>query len=78
MWLARSATICGSRALRCAATTGAWLCFDEDHRGTIEPGKRADLVVLSEDPLTIEEDRIPGIVADRTVVDGRIVYDRAR
>jgi predicted amidohydrolase YtcJ len=46
-------------------------------QGSIEPGKRADFVVLSEDPLTVSEERLPGIVADLTVAGGRVVYERA-
>ena len=35
-------------------------------------------MVLSEDPLTMPEERLPGIVADLTVADGRVVNERAR
>ena len=41
---------------------------------SIEPGKRADLVVLSENPLTAEDLR--GIKVDRTVIDGATVFAR--
>jgi len=64
-------------ALRAATIEGAWLSFQEREQGSIEPGKRADLVVLSEDPLTVPEERLPGIVADLTVAGGRVVYERA-
>ena len=62
-------------ALACASREGAWLSFEEDEKGTIEPGKFADLAVLSEDPLTIDEDRIPDIESVLTVTAGRIVHD---
>jgi predicted amidohydrolase YtcJ len=52
----------------------AWQVFMEDEIGSIEPGKRADLVVLSENPLTAED--IRGIKVDRTVIDGATVYAR--
>ena len=39
-----------AEALRCATTNGAYLTFDEDKKGTLEPGKLADLAVLSADP----------------------------
>ena len=63
-------------ALRCATNEGAWLSFEEDVKGSIETGKLADLVVLSDDPLTCPEDDIKDIVAETTVVGGRVVYQR--
>jgi predicted amidohydrolase YtcJ len=63
-------------ALACASREGAWLSFEEGFKGTLEPGKAADLAILSEDLLTIDENRIPGIVADLAVTDGRIVFER--
>ena len=46
-------------ALRCATAHGAYLTFDEDKKGTLQTGKLADLAVLSDDPLTVEESRHP-------------------
>jgi predicted amidohydrolase YtcJ len=62
-------------ALRCATADGAYLTFDEDKRGTLQPGKFADLVVLSDDPLTVDEDRIEGLTSLMTMVGGRIVHE---
>ena len=63
-------------ALRCATNEGAWLSFEEDIKGSIEAGKLADLVVLSNDPLTCPEDEIKDIVAETTIVGGHVVYER--
>ncbi len=63
-------------ALAAASREGAWLSFDEDFKGTIEPGKAADIVILSDDLLTCDEDRIPGITADVTITGGRIVWEK--
>ncbi|MDH3253184.1 MAG: amidohydrolase family protein, partial [Ignavibacteria bacterium] len=40
----------------------------------LEPGKRADLVVLSGDIMLIEPQRIPATNVDLTIIDGQIVY----
>ena len=64
-------------ALRCATMGGAYLALEEESKGSIEPGKLADLAVLSADPLTCAEESIKDIVADMTIVGGRVVFDRA-
>jgi predicted amidohydrolase YtcJ len=61
-------------ALRCATVHGAWLCGDEASRGTLEPGKLADLIVLPEDPLTMPVQRLPALAPDITMVGGRVVW----
>ncbi|MCG8563380.1 MAG: amidohydrolase family protein, partial [Hyphomicrobiales bacterium] len=63
-------------ALACASREGAWLSFEEDRKGTIEPGKLADLAILSDDLLEVEEDRIPDIRADLTITGGQVVFER--
>lgn len=60
-------------ALAAASREGAWLSFEENQKGTIEVGKYADLAVLSEDLLTVEEDRIADITAEKVVVGGELV-----
>jgi predicted amidohydrolase YtcJ len=62
-------------ALRCATNNGAYLTFDETKKGSLEPGKFADLAVLSADPLTVEEIGIADIRALMTMVGGKIVYE---
>jgi hypothetical protein len=63
-------------ALRAATIDAAWVVCAEDEKGSIEPGKLADLAILTADPLTCAEDDIRDIVAWKTVVGGRVVYDR--
>jgi predicted amidohydrolase YtcJ len=63
-----------AEALRCATINGAYLSFDEDKRGSLEPGKLADLAVLSVNPLTVEENSIADITSIMTMVGGRIVH----
>ncbi len=63
-------------ALRCASWGGAFLTGQEDQLGTLEPGKRADLVILNDDFMSVSESAISGLHSDVTIVDGRVVFDR--
>ena len=60
-------------ALRAVTIDAAWQVFQEDNRGSLEPGKYADLVVLSgnplDDPMAMRE-----LVVERTVVGGATIY----
>ncbi|MGI9270699.1 MAG: amidohydrolase [Woeseiaceae bacterium] len=64
-------------ALRMYTSGSAWVSFDEAGLGSLEMGKTADLVVLSDDYMTIAEDDISEIVSLLTVVDGEVVYSAA-
>ena len=50
--------------------------FEEDIKGSLEPGKLADMVVLSKDPLSVSPEDLMSIQAMITIVDGRIVFER--
>ena len=50
--------------------------FEEDVKGTLTPGKYADIVVLSQDLLTVDEEKIPQTTVDMTIVGGEIKYTR--
>ncbi|MFB6101850.1 MAG: amidohydrolase [Haloplanus sp.] len=63
-----------TEALRAYTLGSAYAGFDEERLGTVEPGKRADLVALSDSPWE-QSDAICDIDAILTVVDGRVVYD---
>ena len=63
-------------ALRMATMGNAWLTMEEKEKGSIEPGKLADLVVLSDDPLTAPEARIRDATVLLTIVGGAIVHDQ--
>jgi predicted amidohydrolase YtcJ len=64
-------------ALRMTTIDAAWLSFDETKKGSIEVGKFGDLAMLSDDYLTVDEDRIDDIRSVVTVVGGKVVYEAA-
>jgi predicted amidohydrolase YtcJ len=64
---------CGPRGYTSAA---ARYTFEEGRKGTLEPGKLADLVVLSADYMTVPEDQTKDIKADVTMVGGKVVFQR--
>jgi len=64
-----------AEALRIYTVNGARAAFWDDRLGSIEPGKLADLAVLSQDIMTIEEDRIPDTQVLATLLGGRAVHD---
>jgi predicted amidohydrolase YtcJ len=61
-------------ALRAYTIGSAWFSFDENKRGSLEPGKLADLAVLTKDYMTVPADEIGSIESLLTMVGGKIVY----
>lgn len=53
---------------------GAYLGFEEDIKGSLEPGKLADMIVLSKDILTVDPEEIMGIEIEQTYVGGNLVF----
>jgi predicted amidohydrolase YtcJ len=66
-----------SDALRFYTLGSAWFSFDEAERGSLEPGKLADLAVLSKDYMTVPVEQVGGIESLLTMVGGKIVYATA-
>ncbi len=65
-------------ALRMWTLNGAYLSFEEKIKGSIEPGKLADMVVIDKDFLKCPVDEIKDIEALVTIVDGKVVYQAQR
>lgn len=64
-----------AEAIRCATLHGAYASHEENDKGSLEPGKLADLVVLAEDLFSVDPTALTSIRAERTMVGGRWVYE---
>jgi hypothetical protein len=62
-------------AIRCYTLNAAFASFEEKIKGSIEAGKLADFVVLSDDILVIDPDEIKDVKVTMTIFDGEIVYN---
>jgi predicted amidohydrolase YtcJ len=74
--IAPEQAISASEALYGYTMGGAVASGDEMNRGSIEPGKWADLAVLSEDPQSVPPEALPNIKVDLTLVGGQIAFER--
>ena len=63
-------------ALKAMTLWPAWQHFEEDNKGSIEVGKLADFVVLSDNPMTVPEAEIVDITVIETIKEGETVYGR--
>ncbi|MDA0977115.1 MAG: amidohydrolase family protein, partial [Proteobacteria bacterium] len=63
-------------ALRAMTRDAAWQCHSDHEVGSLEPGKLADLVILSDDPRAVDPNRIGDIQVLETWMGGRRVYQR--
>jgi len=64
------------QALALYTKNAAYASFDEKVKGTITPGKLADLVLLSDNPLTVEPEQIKEIKVEKTIIGGEVVWDK--
>ncbi|MEO1202384.1 MAG: amidohydrolase family protein, partial [Pseudomonadota bacterium] len=62
-------------AIRAYTINTAYAGYEEHMKGSITVGKLADMVVLAEDILDIDPDRLKDVTVTKTIVGGRIVYD---
>ena len=62
-------------AIRVGTINGAHASYEESHKGSIEPGKLADLVVLGSDPFHEDPSKLVDIPIERTMTGGKWVYE---
>ena len=63
------------QALHASTVAPAWLAGDERRRGTLVPGRLADLVVLDRDPVECPPEELGSIEVVATMVGGRWVHN---
>jgi predicted amidohydrolase YtcJ len=63
-----------TEALRLYSASGAWMSSEEGKKGTLEPGKLADLAILSADYFSVPVDQVQELEAVLTMVGGKVVY----
>jgi len=71
--LAPEQAITPVEAIRIYSMFGAHSGFEEKNKGSIEVGKLADLIIVSDDPLTVAPDKLKDIKVATTIIDGKIV-----
>jgi predicted amidohydrolase YtcJ len=76
--LAPQQAITPFEAIRIYTIFGAYSGFEEKIKGSIEKGKLADLIVVSDDPLTVSLDKLKDIKVQTAIIDGRIVKETDR
>jgi predicted amidohydrolase YtcJ len=65
-----------TEALRCFTLDATYAAFEEDSKGSLEPGKLADFIVINRDVMTCEPRDILNTGVLRTVIGGETVYER--
>ena len=65
-----------AEAIKSYTINNAFAAFEEFEKGSLEVGKLADIVILSDNILEISDDRLPTVKVDMTILGGRIVYFR--
>lgn len=63
-------------ALKAVTSSSAFQYGEEDDKGRIAPGLRADLIIVDRNPLSCADDELRGLTVLRTVKDGKVVYRR--
>jgi len=68
-------SISAEQALAMYTVNAAYASFEEDIKGSITQGKLADIVILSDDPVSSPPGRIKDIRVEMTIIDGKVVWE---
>ncbi len=71
-----SEKITPAAALQMYTLNAARATFEESIKGTITPGKLADLVILNQDPTQLTLDGFKNLQVDKTIIGGKVVWDK--
>ena len=72
--LGESERITPAAALAAVTKNAAYQYFEEGRKGTLRPGKLADLVILDRDPLRVSPEEIRNIRVMETIKEGKTLY----
>lgn len=61
-------------ALKAVTINAAYEYFEEKEKGSLEPGKKADMVILSDSPLEVDVERIKDIRVMETIKEGETIF----
>ena len=67
--------ISASQALAMCTINAAYASFEEDIKGSITPGKLADMVILSDDPTRVHPEQIKDIRVEMTIIGGEVIWE---
>ena len=74
--IGRSQRVTVTEALRAYTTEGAFIGFEEASKGSIEPGRLADLALLDRDVFSVPAEDVGATRVDLTVLGGEVVFER--
>jgi predicted amidohydrolase YtcJ len=63
-------------ALKGMTIWAAYAAFEEDEKGSLESGKYADFIVLDEDLISIDIEKVPSIQVQKTYINGELVFEK--
>ena len=72
----RTQAVSVMEAIRVATYNGAYGSYEQNIKGSLETGKLADMIVLSDDILSIDPMDIYKLKVDLTMIDGEVCYER--